>query len=169
MFQAEVKYAPVANLLLTADAFRMTRPYATTLTDNIFQVIGEQRHRGFETFAQGNLLPSLRVLGGFTYIDARLLDSGNPAITDGMTVGIPRWKSDVTLDWRPGFLHGLAFSGSLHCESDQAATDTNNSFAPECATLDVGVRYATRVLRHDVIAQLRAINVNKINYLPLRP
>lgn len=30
MFQAGVSYAPLANLLLTADAFRMTRPYATT-------------------------------------------------------------------------------------------------------------------------------------------
>ena len=64
MFQAGVKYAPVTNLLLTADAFRMTRPYATTLTDNIFQVIGQQRDQGFETFAQGNLLTSLSVLGG---------------------------------------------------------------------------------------------------------
>ena len=164
MFQAGVKYAPVANLLLTADAFRMTRPYATTLTDNIFQVIGQQRDQGFETFAQGNLLTSLSVLGGFTYIDARLLNSGNPATSGGMIVGVPRWKSDVTLDWHPGFLHGLAFSGTAHYESDRAATDINNSIAPQYATLDVGARYATRVLRHDVIARVGAINVTNKHY-----
>ncbi len=150
MFQAGLKYAPFTNLLLTADAFRMTRPYATTLTDNVFQVIGEQRDQGFETFAQGNLLPSLSVLGGFTYIDARLLNSGNSATDGGMIVGVPRWKSDVTLDWHPVFLHGLAFTGSVHYESERAATDTNNSFAPQYATLDLGVHYTTRVLRHAV-------------------
>ncbi|MGI4746764.1 MAG: TonB-dependent receptor [Janthinobacterium lividum] len=164
MFQAGVKYAPVTNLLLTVDAFRMTRPYATTLTDNVFQVIGEQRDQGFETFAQGNLLPSLSVLGGFTYIDARLLDSGNAATEGGMIVGVPQWKSDVTLDWHPVFLHGLAVTGSAHYESERAATDTNNSFARQYATLDLGVRYATRVLRHAVIAKLGAINVTDKHY-----
>lgn len=164
MFQAGVKYAPVTNLLLTIDAFRMTRPYATTLTDNIFQVIGEQRDQGFETFLQGNLLPSLSVLGGFTYIDARLLDSGNPETTGGMIVGVPQWKSDVTLDWHPAFLHGLAFTGSAHYESERAATNTNNSFAPQYATLDLGVRYATYVLHHAMIAKLGAINVTGKHY-----
>ena len=164
MFQTGVKYMPVANLLLTADAFRMTRPYATTLTDNVFQVIGEQRDQGFETFAQGNLLPSLSVLGGFTYIDARLLNSGNPATQGGMIVGVPQWKSDVTLDWHPLFLLGLAFTGTAHYESTRAATDTNNSFAPQYATLDVGVRYATRLLRHGVIAKLGAVNVTDTHY-----
>ncbi len=164
MFQTGVKYAPVTNLLLTADAFRMTRPYAATLTDNIFQVIGNQRDQGFEFFAQGNLLPALSVIGGATYIDARLLDSGNPATAGGMIVGVPRWKSDVTLDWHPAFLHGVALTGSAHYESARAATDTNNSFAPQYATLDVGVRYATRLLRHAVIARLGAINVTDTRY-----
>lgn len=164
MFQAGVKYSPVTNLLLTADAFRMSRPYATTLADNVFQVIGQQRDQGFEFFAQGNLLPSLSVLGGATYIDARLLDSGNPATAGGMIVGVPRWKSDVTLDWHPAFLHGVALTGAAHYESARAATDTNNSFAPQYATLDVGVRYATRLLRHAAIARLGAVNVTDTRY-----
>jgi iron complex outermembrane recepter protein len=164
MFQTGVKYAPVTNLLLTADAFRMSRPYATTLTDNIFQVIGEQRDQGFEFFVQGNLLPSLSVLGGATYIDARLLNSGNPATNGGMIVGVPRWKSDVTLDWHPAFLHGVALTGSAHYESARAATDTNNSFAPQYATLDVGVRYATRLFRHGMVTRLGAVNVTDTRY-----
>ena len=164
MMQAGVKYAPVANLLLTADAFRMTRPYATTLTDNIFQVIGQQRDQGVEVFAQGNLLPALSVLGGVTYIDARLLGSGNPATEGGMIVGVPQWKSDVTLDWHPAFLRGLAFTGSAHYESERAATDTNNSFAPQYVTFDLGVRCATQLLRHAMIAKLGAVNVTDRHY-----
>ena len=164
MVQAGLKYAPVATLLLTVDAFRMTRPYATTLADNVFQVIGEQRDQGFETFAQGTLLPALSVLGGFTYIDPRLLDSGNQATAGGMIVGVPQWKSDVTLDWHPAFLHGFALTGSAHYESERAATDTNNSFAPQYATLDVGLRYAGHVLRHAVIAKLGASNVTDTHY-----
>ena len=164
MFQAGAKYEPVANLLLTADAFRMSRPYATTLADNVFQVIGEQRDQGFEFFAQGSLLSSLSVLGGFTYIDARLLNSGNPATDGGLIVGVPQWKSDVTLDWHPTFLHGVAFTGTAHYESERAATDANNSFAPQYATLDIGVRYATRVLGRGIVARLGAMNITDTRY-----
>ena len=81
-----------------------------------------------------------------------------------MIVGVPQWKSDVTLDFHPAFLHGLAFTGSAHYESARAATDTNTSFAPQYATLDLGIRYASRVLRHAVIARLGAINLTDTHY-----
>ncbi|MCQ8242407.1 TonB-dependent receptor [Rhizosaccharibacter radicis] len=164
MYQLGVKYAPMANLLLTLDAFRMDRPYATTPADNLFRVIGQQRDQGVEFFAQGALLPSLSVLGGVTYIDARLLDSGNPATDGGQIVGVPQIKSDVTLDWHPAFLHGVAFTATAHYESERAATDTNNSFAPQYATLDLGMRYATQVFRHGLIARLGAINLTDKHY-----
>ena len=99
-----------------------------------------------------------------TYIDARLLDSGNPATDGGMIVGVPKWKTDWTLDWHPEALHGLAFTVGAHYESDRAATDTNTSFAPSYATFDLGTRYATHLLRHAVIARLSAINVTDKHY-----
>ena len=70
----------------------------------------------------------------------------------------------MTLDFHPAVLHGLAFTGSVHYESARAATDTNTSFAPQYATLDLGIRYASRVLRHAVIARLGAINVTDTHY-----
>lgn len=164
MVQAGVKYAPLPHLLLTLDAFRMTRPYATTLADNIFQVIGEQRDQGVEFFAQGDLLASLSVLGGVTYIDARLRNSGNPASSGKLIVGVPECKSDITLDWHPALLHGVAFTATLHTESERAATNTNTSFAPAYATLDLGARYATHLSGHPIIARLGAINVTNKHY-----
>ncbi|MBE7210238.1 MAG: TonB-dependent receptor [Gluconacetobacter diazotrophicus] len=164
MFQVGAKYAPLPHLLLTLDAFRMDRPYATTLADNVFGVIGQQRDQGVEFFAQGSLLPSLSVIGGVTYIDARLLDSGNPATDGGEIVGVPQLKSDVTLDWHPEFLRGIALTAGVHYESARAATDTNTSFAPQYATLDLGVRYATRVLDHGLIARLGASNITDTRY-----
>ncbi|MCQ8280070.1 TonB-dependent receptor plug domain-containing protein [Acetobacteraceae bacterium KSS8] len=164
MFQLGAKYAPVENLLLTADLFRMDRPYATTQSDNVFRVIGSQRDQGAEFFLQGSVLPSLSLLGGVTYIDARLLNSGNPATNGGLIVGVPQWKTDWTLDWHPEALHGLAFTLAAHYESDRAATDNNNSFAPSYATLDLGARYATHLFRRAAIARLSAINVTDKHY-----
>lgn len=164
MVQAGVKYAPLSRLLLTADLFRMTRPYATTPASGIFQVVGEQRDQGAEMFAQGEVLSSLSVLGGVTYIDARLRNSGNPATSGKLIVGVPQWKSDVTLDWHPAMLRGLALTATVHYESDRAATDTNNSFAPAYATLDLGARYATHVANHPLIARLGAMNVFDKHY-----
>ncbi|MGH8279683.1 MAG: TonB-dependent receptor [Gammaproteobacteria bacterium] len=81
--EAGAKYAVSDNLLLTLAAFRMTRPLTSTnAATNVFAVVGTQRDDGVELFAQGGITPQLSVLGGLTYIDARLLDTGAPMTDD---------------------------------------------------------------------------------------
>lgn len=136
-----VKYAVTPNLLLTVDGFRMTRPSAQTVpvspgsTSEIFKVVGQQKNYGFELFAQGAVTPDLSVLGGLTYIDARILGTGVPATDDSLVVGVPNFKSDLSFDYHPAFWHGLAGTLAVHYEGRRAATDTNNSYAPQYATL----------------------------------
>ena len=165
-YEIGTKYAVTSRLLLTFDGFRMTRPYANTVTpSDVFQVIGTQRNYGLELFAQGDVTPGLSVLGGVTYIDARLLNTGVSGTDGGLVVGMPNWKSDMTLDWHPAFLHGFAFTGTAHYESERAATNVKNqSFAGSYATLDIGARYAARVFRRDLTVRVGAINVTDTRY-----
>ncbi|HEY0184030.1 MAG TPA: TonB-dependent receptor [Rhodopila sp.] len=164
-YEIGIKYAVSDALLLTLDAFHMTRPLAITdAVSNIFQVVGTQRNNGIELFAQGNITPDLSILGGMTYIDAKLTGTGVGATNDKWVVGVPDVKSDVALDYHPAFARGFALTTAAHFEGARAATNTNNSFAPSYATVDLGARYSTGFLGHFVTARLQVINVTNVFY-----
>ena len=164
-YEAGFKYAVTPDFLVTVDGFRMTRPLAQTVAaTNVFQVIGTQRNWGAELFGQGALGPNLSLLGGVTYVDARLEGSMVPGTNDKRVVGVPQWKADLAADVHPLSLKGLAFTGAVHFESDRAATNTNNSFAPSYATFDLGLRYSTMLAGHHWTARVQVMNVGDVHY-----
>ncbi len=164
-YEAGIKYQIVPGFLLSAAGFRMTRPLAiSNAVSNVFAVVGTQRNWGGELFGQGALTPSLSLLGGVTYIDARLIGSGVTATNDKRVVGVPEFKSDVTADFHPLFTHGVALTGTVHYESDRAATNTESSYAPPYATVDLGMRYAAALGGHHEILRLNVINVADKQY-----
>lgn len=164
-YEAGVKYAVTPRLRVTADVFRMTQPLAeTNPADNVFAVVGTQRNRGVELFAQGDINDELSILGGITWIDARLEGSRAPGTENKMVVGVPRAKTDVALDFHPTSITGLAFLGSVHFESRRAATDTNNSFAPAYWTLDAGVRYSMALRGHVLTMRAQVVNATDRHY-----
>ncbi len=164
-YEAGLKFALTPDFLVTADGFRMTRPLAQTVApSNIFQVIGTQRNWGAELFGQGALGPSLSLLGGVTYIDARLVGSSLPGTNDKRVVGVPHFKGDIVADLHPAQLWGLALTGAFHFESDRAATNTNTSFAPSYSTADLGVRYSSPGWNHRFTARLQVLNVGDTRY-----
>jgi iron complex outermembrane recepter protein len=164
-YEAGVKYAVSNALLLTLDGFYMTRPLAqTNPTTNIFEVVGTQKNTGVELFAQGAITPDLSIFGGMSYIDARLLGTGNATTNDKRVVGVPTVKSDIVLDYHPAFAKGFALTTAAHYEAARAATNANNSFAPSYATLDLGARYSTRFLGHYLTARFQVLNVTNVFY-----
>lgn len=164
-YEIGAKYALLDHMLITVDAFRMTRPLADTVAPNdVFQVIGIQRNEGAEVFAQGSITSALSVLGGVTYIDARLQNTGVVATNDKLVVGVPEVKSDISLDYHPHFFDGFALTGAVHVESERAATNTNNSFAPAYATVDLGARYSTRLFSHQTTVRFQVMNLTDTFY-----
>lgn len=164
-YEAGVKYALTQDFLITADGFRMTRPLGETVAaTNVFQVVGMQRNWGAELFGQGSVGPWLSLLGGVTYIDARLEGAVIPNTNDKRVVGVPHFKSDVAADLHPDMLHGFGFTGAVHFESDRAATNTNNSFAPSYATFDLGVRYTAALWGRSETLRGEVLNVGDVHY-----
>ena len=168
--EAGVKYQVMPGFLLTADGFRMTQPYATDVaygtTQTIFEVIGEQRNWGAELFGAGAVTPDVSLFGGVTYIDARLL-AAIPSVADGYgkrVIGVPNWKSDVAFDVHPKVLHGIAFMGAFHYESDRAANNINTFYAPAYATFDLGARYNAAFWGHHETVRVNVTNVGDKRY-----
>jgi iron complex outermembrane recepter protein len=164
-YEAGAKFAPVPGFLITSAVFRMTRPLAQTdPTTNVFEVVGTQRNWGAELFGQGNVTPALSVLGGLTWIDARLENAILPNTNDRRVVGVPGVKSDVTADYHPAFAQGFALTGAVHYESNRAATNIGNSYAPAYATFDLGARYNAHWFGHNEVARVNVINVGDKSY-----
>jgi iron complex outermembrane receptor protein len=167
-YEIGAKYALTPSLLLTVDGFRITRPYAanvfTNATASTFQVVGQQRNYGIETFAQGDVTPALSVFGGVTYIDAQLMNTGVASTNGKLIIGVPHFKTDIAVDYHPAFMDGFAVTGAVHYEGARAATNTNNSMAPAYATLDLGARYTTMFMNHHMTARVQVLNVTNTFY-----
>jgi iron complex outermembrane receptor protein len=164
-YEVGAKYALTPDFLVTMDGFRMTRPLAQTVAaTNIFQVIGLQRNWGAELFGQGSLNQDLSLLGGVTFIDARLVGSALPGTDDKRVVGVPETKLDLAADYHPMLLKGVALTGAVHFESNRAATNTNNSYAPAFATVDLGLRYGMAQWGHHETLRLQVLNVGDVHY-----
>ncbi|HMA50291.1 MAG TPA: TonB-dependent receptor [Magnetospirillaceae bacterium] len=164
-YEIGAKYAVNDHFRVAVDGFRMSRPSAQTLADNVFQVVGTQRNWGSELFVEGDVTSEFSVYGGVTYIDARLEGTGSAATDDKLVVGVPHWKEDVVLDLHPDLTPGFAFTAAVHSESARAATDTNNSSAPGYATVDLGLRYSTAVMsEHHAVFRFQVINATDTRY-----
>jgi iron complex outermembrane receptor protein len=164
-YEAGIKYALTPDFLITAAGFRMTRPLAQTVAPaNIFQVVGTQQNWGGELFGQGAINPALSVLGGITYIDAQLIGSPVVATNNKRVVGVPNYKADIAADLHPAIFRSFALTGALHLEGDRAATNTNTSFAPAYATVDLGVRYNAAWFGRHETARLQVINLSDTRY-----
>lgn len=164
-YEIGAKYALNDNFLVSLAGFWMTRPLAnTSASTNVFSVVGKQRNAGAELFVQGNATPDLSLFGGVTYIDARLQNTGLASTNDRLVVGVPKLKGDLAADYHPAFAHGFALTGAVHFETERAATNTNNSFAPGYATFDVGMRYSDRFWGHHDTLRFQVVNVTDKAY-----
>ncbi len=164
-YEIGAKYALRDNLLVTLDGFRMTRPLASTnATTNVFGVVGTQRNWGGELFVEGDVTDALSVLGGWTYVDARLVGTGVVATDGKLVVGVPHHKVDLVADYHPAYARGFAGTLAVHAESRRAATNVNNSTAPSYDTFDLGARYTTGLLSHAATVRFQVINVSGTRY-----
>jgi len=164
-YEVGVKYAITPRLLATFALFHITRPLAETLaTTNVFQVVGTQRNNGAELFLQGDVYSDLTVFGGISYIDARLLNTGDPTTNGRLVVGVPLFKSDVAVDYHPASWMGFALTGGIHAEGERATSNINNNFASSYATFDAGVRFTKTVDRHIVTARFQVLNIGNTFY-----
>lgn len=70
------------NLALTAALFRTETKNARVTSDaNTVAFIGERRVQGVEIGFNGNITPEWNIFGGYTYLDAKIVDGGFTAFT----------------------------------------------------------------------------------------
>lgn len=129
------------QLSLTAAIFQTQKKNAraTDPVTGTVQLIGDNRVRGFEFGVSGNITPEWNVFGGYTYLDAKLLDDG-AGNNDGKKLkfiaphSFSIWTTyDVTDD--------IQFGGGVNYVGKRYVNDANTQeFAPY-ARVDLSAGY----------------------------
>ena len=70
----------------------------------------------------------------------------------------------MAADYHPAVLQGVALTAAIHAESQRAATNTNNSFAPAYTTFDLGARYTLPVYGKPTTLRFQVLNISNVRY-----
>lgn len=133
------------GLTITAAVFDMQKPLQFRDADNNWVESGEQRHRGVELLATGQLTELVKIVGGVMFLDAKQRGTGSSA-TDGKRVpGVPEWTANLYADLRVPAVPGLFLNAGAYFNGHQYFDVANQQRLPSWTRFDVGARYETRL------------------------
>jgi iron complex outermembrane receptor protein len=154
----------VDGVNLSLAAFQMKRPFAYSQSDNVYAVAGQQRNRGLEFMADGSLTRNLRVFGGVTWLDPKLLDTGTASTDNTRIVGLARTTASLLTTYQIEQVPGLAVNLNARYMSARPIDDSNDHWVSSYETFDLGASYSTRVLKRDTVYRLEMTNVGNSHY-----
>jgi iron complex outermembrane receptor protein len=146
-------------------AFEIKQP--TGVTDpvtRIFSVAGEQRNRGVELNLYGEPVRGVRLFTGISVIDATLHDTKDPRTEGNKALGVPNYTAVLNAEWDLPWVPGATLQGRVTRAGSQYLDTTNELKVKPWTTLDLGVRYAMKVEKHDVVWRLGVDNVTNKRY-----
>ena len=153
----------LGGALLTVAFFDITKAYAyTDPTDNTYKAAGDQNNKGVEIGVSGKVLDNLSVFGGFTALDAKVVN--DPVLTGKKPIDVPDNIFKLYAEYGLPFVHGLTLTGAINYSGEFAAFANNSQFLPDYVTGDVGFRYETEINRTPVITRFNITNVTDENY-----
>lgn len=103
---------------------------------------GEQSNRGVELSAMGEVIDSVRVLGGVTLLDGKLVNNANAALIGNKAPGVPDVQLNIGGEWDTPFLKGFTLTGRAIYTSAQYYDNANLQQIPDWVRFDLGARYA---------------------------
>ena len=153
------------QLTTQAAVYQITRP--SSLTDpvtNVYSFGGEQRNRGLEFTAYGEIQRGLRVMASAAFNDAKLTRTAGGVNQGNDAAGVPDRTFNLGLDWDLPGVPGLSLNGRVIHTSSVYADAANRLRVPAWTRLDIGARYATKVANKPVTFRANLENVFDKNY-----
>jgi iron complex outermembrane receptor protein len=153
------------TLITTLAFFQITQPSGTANTStNTFTADGEQRNRGVELTASGQVTEGVRVLGGITLLEGRLTRTANGTLDGRVATGVPDVQMNFGAEWDTPFLRGLTLSGRTIYTSSQYIDNANTRQIPAWFRFDLGAKYTFDVQGKPVSLRANVLNVANANY-----
>ncbi|MTV53174.1 TonB-dependent siderophore receptor [Massilia buxea] len=154
--------APNGSLLQLA-WFDIDRPGYYTNAANRFTADGEQRYRGVELSAQGQLTRTMAWQASAQAIDPAFHDIG--AAYDGkLPENAARQTASAYLAWDVPGLAGLVVNGGAYYTGRRPVNDLNQAFIGGTTLFSVGARYVTQLAGRRTTWQMNVDNALEKRY-----
>ena len=169
-YEVGLKLDLTPGLQAGVDVFQINQAYAFLDTrNNIFTSSGTERHRGVEVSLAGKITSALALLGGVTFLDARVTDvRGDLTGNYNKVAGVPRQRLSLFAEYTVDQVPGLTLLGGIYYTGPQFASQVGavaqNLSIPGYVTLDVGAKYDTAIYRTPVTARLYVANALNERY-----
>jgi iron complex outermembrane receptor protein len=132
------------KLTTTVSAFQIAQPSLINVPGTPLPRLalnGEQVNRGIEFNVFGELMPGLRLLGGATYLDARLSKTEDGTYDGNFAPGVPRINLVLAGEWDTPFLSGFTLTGRVNHSAKTFYEEANVRTVPAWTRVDLGARY----------------------------
>lgn len=154
-----LRWRPTDAMTLIASAFAIDKPAAVFDAAGHYGLSGELRHRGVELSIAGRPIPSLRVVGGGTLLDAeRSGERVDLGLISARVPGVSRYQGIAGATWTTP-LDGLSLDANLVHWGARRARSTGDLETPPWTVADVGGLYAFRLGNADASLRLRIVNL----------
>lgn len=138
----KVDFGKIAGSL---GVYQLTTPNGfTDPATNVYGINGEQRTRGVELNAFGEVASGIRLLGGAAFVDARQTKTANGTNDGKQVTGAPRVQLNAGAEWDIAQAPGLTLSARAIHTSSQFLDLANLQAIPAWTRYDAGARYRTR-------------------------
>lgn len=157
---AGVRWAVAPKLSLTADVFRIAKPYYGLDASRTFRALGDIRHQGFELSLAGSPLPGMSVVAGAVALDAAVsgeqVDTG---LVGRRPVGSTPLSVLASVDYRLKAVPQLSVDATVNRDAERVATGDGRLLLPSSALVAVGMRYRFKLDRTPAVLRLQVTNV----------
>ena len=141
--------------------YQTSRP-SSYVENNIFGTHGEQENRGLEISAFGEITPDVRIIAGFTRLEAEQTQTMNGQFDGNTAVGSPENQSNINVEWDTP-VSGLTVEGRIVNTGSQYADPGNIIKLESWQRYDLGLRYARRFNDKPVTLRARLRNATDEN------
>ncbi|SFU22529.1 iron complex outermembrane recepter protein [Mesorhizobium sp. YR577] len=134
------------SVTTTLAVFQIAQPQTMSIDDPAgglptLTLDGEQRNRGLELAAYGELVDDVRILGGVTFMDARQTKNDNDR-NGWRAANTPNFRAVIGAEWDTPFIDGLTLTGRLTHTGDVVALNRRRDLIiPSWTQIDLGARY----------------------------
>ncbi|WP_233584622.1 TonB-dependent receptor [Aquabacterium soli] len=153
------------RVLTQVALYQITRP--TSMTDpvtNIYSFGGEQRNRGLELTAYGEVQRGLRLMASASFNEAKLTKTQGGTNQGNDAPGVPDSTFNFGLDWDTPWVQGLSLNGRVINTSSMWYDAANRLRMPSWTRMDVGARYKTSWDSRAVVLRANLENVTDKDY-----
>ncbi|MCB4800851.1 iron complex outermembrane receptor protein [Methylobacterium brachiatum] len=140
-------------------------PFLDPVT-RIYGLTGEQHNKGIDFNVFGSPVDGIRLLGGITLLDGRLVKTAGGAFDGKVAPGVPAVQLNLTaeVDLPRHLLPGASLAGRVLYTAAQYYDQVSTQKIPDWTRFDLGIRYRFTINDTPLIASFNVENVAARDY-----